>query len=95
MTDEIRRQIFQPFFTTKGEGKGTGLGLAIVYGIVKQSGGFVEVRSAVGRGSTFEIFFPEAQPTATKCIAIRATRKCLTKPKSLSLQQSAHSPQAF
>jgi two-component system, cell cycle sensor histidine kinase and response regulator CckA len=56
MTEEQTRKIFDPFFTTKFAGRG--LGLAVVQGIVRAHGGAVNVRSAAGRGTTFQIFFP-------------------------------------
>ncbi|HEV2388921.1 MAG TPA: response regulator [Candidatus Acidoferrales bacterium] len=61
MGKEVMSHLFEPFFTTKGTGVGTGLGLAAVEGIVKQSGGFVRVTSAPGKGSTFRLCLPQAE----------------------------------
>jgi two-component system cell cycle sensor histidine kinase/response regulator CckA len=64
MSEEVLSRIFEPFYTTKAPGQGTGLGLAIVDRIVTQAGGFVEVRSLVGRGTTVQVFLPATEEPA-------------------------------
>ena len=83
MTAETKAHLFEPFFTTKEVGKGTGLGLATVYGIVKQTGGEIDVTSELGVGTTFRISIPRVKQlarhdsTEPKLAATRGTETVL------------------
>jgi PAS domain S-box-containing protein len=77
MPEEVRRRIFDPYFTTKG-GRGSGLGLSVAYGIITRHGGEIEVQSQVGHGSTFTIWLPgrsEAAEAPQKAVPSRLPRK--------------------
>ena len=96
MSKEIQSKIFDPFFTTKPVGQGTGLGLATVYGIVKQSGGFIDVRSDVGKGTSFYIYLPRhAGETAAPAIEAAAPARDVTGQDTILLVEDEEAVRSF
>ena len=74
MSEEVRARLFEAFFTTKPRGKGTGLGLATCQRIIRQCGGFIDVRSELGQGSTFDVYFPRVHEEASASSRRRPAR---------------------
>jgi PAS domain S-box-containing protein len=86
MDQATLRHLFEPFFTTKAVGQGTGLGLSTVYGIVKQSGGLVNVHSELGRGTAFEIFLPLADAEPGQASAPPPVRRAANRERILVVE---------
>ncbi len=75
MSEEIRRKIFTPFFTTKEAGKGSGLGLAMVYGFIQQCGGDIQVISQPGSGTEFRLYFPRSDSALDRQTSVSISKK--------------------
>jgi PAS domain S-box-containing protein len=96
MDEVTRARLFEPFYTTKPEGKGTGLGLAVVYGAVYQAGGAIDVTSRPGDGTTFALYFPrvdapqaaEPAPAPVHAPEITATRTIVLVEDQEALRQA-------
>jgi PAS domain S-box-containing protein len=109
MSEEVKARAFEPFFTTKPVGKGTGLGLALVFAMVRQNGGTVSVESAQGRGTRFELRFPEAEalevepevpapaepPRGTETILLVEDQRELSRFAQQSLRRLGYTVHAF
>src|SRR3954469_16290725 len=78
MSEEVLAKAFEPFFSTKEPGKGTGLGLAQVYGVVKQLGGDVRIRSRLGEGTIVDVYLPRAAAAALRRADSRAAESALS-----------------
>jgi len=89
MSPEQQAHLFEPFYTTKQPGKGTGLGLSMVYGIVEESGGWVEVESALGEGSKFSVYLP-----VRPCAGQRGDEYCGKQPSAKQIMVLESSPKA-
>ncbi len=96
---ENQVKIFEPFFTTKPVGHGTGLGLSTVYGVVKQTGGFITVESALGKGAAFQVYLPRYVTAAGAAEVTeepdRATHRDITGQDTILLVEDEDAVRSF
>ena len=85
MDEETRKRIFEPFFTTKEVGRGTGLGLASAYGIIKNHGGAIDVRSVKGQGTTFTVYLPVSTAAGEAMDGTEAERETINGSETILL----------
>ncbi len=91
MDKETQANIYDPFFTTKEQGKGTGLGLATLYGIVKQNSGFIDVYSEPGLGTTFRIYLPRHTGKTSQMVKTDADKPDVQGHETILLVEDEHS----
>lgn len=89
MDDATMAHIFEPFFTTKEVGKGTGLGLAIVYGIVKQHNGYLEIQSAPGAGTIFNVYLPLLNSKLVQTPPVKVIAGCFAGTETVLVAEDA------
>ncbi|MFP6749705.1 MAG: ATP-binding protein, partial [Alphaproteobacteria bacterium] len=85
MTEEVISHAFEPFFTTKDIGEGTGLGLSMVYGFARQSGGFAEIESEIGVGTTMRLYLPRLTQTKDEEMAVQDRPSVVVSPGSSTI----------
>jgi two-component system cell cycle sensor histidine kinase/response regulator CckA len=95
MDEKTIEHIFEPFFTTKAPGSGTGLGLSTVFGIIRQSGGAIEVDSVVKQGTTFRVYFPLSAAASADREPATAAFRGIERPSTILLAEDEQGVRTF
>jgi signal transduction histidine kinase/CheY-like chemotaxis protein len=95
MSEQVRKHVFEPFYTTKPTGKGTGLGLSTVYGIVKQLSGDLSLRSEPGAGTTFHVYLPRLEQKTLESQSYPETSACGAVSGTILLAEDDHALRAL